>query len=208
MTRGERTVTGGSLSGDHEGELVAAPCAPVGVLKTVTHITADVLLVNLEPVTGTIVVLDVAGSLGHVDLERTGVLDLVVVGLESNAIQQLDTRVFSGIGVGLPRSSGDGGDLGGRTGALSILVAAECVGGNQSGVVTTVGVDAVVVATNVLPLGSHLPVQDEGVEGVVGGRNREEGGEGDGVEEHGDWWCWILLVLEVLSVDDGDERKH
>lgn len=79
------TLSGRSAVGDVEEELVLAPGAPILVLDTVAHVTADGALVNLEPITGTVVALDAARGLGHVHLHWAGVLNEAVVGLESNA---------------------------------------------------------------------------------------------------------------------------
>ena len=61
----DEVLARGDLSGHLEGELLHLPGNPVTVGGRAGAVTP---LGNLEPVAGSVVVADVAGGLGHVDL--------------------------------------------------------------------------------------------------------------------------------------------
>jgi hypothetical protein len=61
----DEVLAGGDLGGHLEGELLHLPGNPVAIGGRAGPVTP---LGNLEPVAGSVVVADVAGGLGHVDL--------------------------------------------------------------------------------------------------------------------------------------------
>lgn len=63
----DEVLTSGDLGGHLEGELLHLPGDPVAIGGRARSVTP---LGNLEPVAGSVVVADVAGCLGHVDLLR------------------------------------------------------------------------------------------------------------------------------------------
>jgi hypothetical protein len=75
VLRTDEVVTVGNALGNLEGDAVLGPCAP-SLLLDVTGWVTDSFLVNLEPVTGTVVGSSGGGCLGHVDLTRARVLHL------------------------------------------------------------------------------------------------------------------------------------
>lgn len=61
----DEVLAGGDLCGHLKGELLHLPGNPVAIGCRAGAVTP---LGNLEPVAGSVVVADVAGGLGHVDL--------------------------------------------------------------------------------------------------------------------------------------------
>lgn len=76
----DKILTGRSILGDLEGRSVLTPSAPVGILQAIGNVFADTLLVYLEPIPRSVVGLDIAGCLGHVDLQRPRVLHRSTIG--------------------------------------------------------------------------------------------------------------------------------
>lgn len=74
MLDADEVLAGGRVGGDLERRGVLVPGAPVGVFEALLRdVVAEAFLVHFEPVAGAVVLLDVAGGFGHVDLEGAGV---------------------------------------------------------------------------------------------------------------------------------------
>jgi hypothetical protein len=184
--RSDEILSRRGTSGDLERDAVVAPGAPVRILQTVRSASADGLLVDLEPVARAIVLAGRAGGLGHVDLNRTGMLHRGSVGeLEADGVAGSDRSCF-----------------GSFSGGESALVAAEIVvEGRDGGRVDELGRHVLLLAgvlADVLPASRDLAVEDEFVEDVVGRDRWGQGQDGGGsnVELHDE-----SAFLEVLSGD-------
>jgi hypothetical protein len=181
----EVLAVGGTLGDLDIGgrRVVVAP----GVLGEVTAGVADTLLHDLEPVTVTLVGLDIATGVGHVSQSRSGVTHLATDSeLEGDHITSLDI-----------------GNLGLATSASGTLVADDVLTISE-GVVADVGgrvggeLDGVVLGstgevTDVLERSGVLAVDGGNLEEVVGRSDLREGSESDGGELH----------FERLVVEDG-----
>lgn len=168
----------GGILGDLGRNPVPVVGAP-GVAGEVT-VAADTLLEDLEPVARTVVGLDAARGLGHIDKGRTRVLEL---GTDS----QLEADLLTGV---------HGEDLGLAGGGESALVAND-IGSIDGGSITDVGsrvggeldrvvLDSTARLANVLESRGGGASDDVGVEEVVGGCHLGSGSDGESRELHSD----------------------
>lgn len=104
MLHADKILSGRRVLGDLERRGILAPCAPILVLDPLGGVGAEPFLVDLEPVAGAVVRPDVAGSLGHVDLQRTRVLHLGAVRKLKAELRAGGHLVYLGIGGGLHRA--------------------------------------------------------------------------------------------------------
>lgn len=151
----EKVLAVGSVLGDVELDDVLVPRAPSIAAKVLRGV-ADACLVDLEPVTVTLVGLSGAGSLGEVGQAGTGVLH-----------GSADSELEADLGTGL-----DLGGLGLASVGEGALVADDVVQVRGRVVTDVLPLDGVVLGrtsagTNVLVAGSLLAVDDELVEEVV-----------------------------------------
>jgi hypothetical protein len=181
----EVLAIGGTL-GDLDiggGRVVVAP----GVLGEVTAGVADTLLHDLEPVTVTLVGLDIATGVGHVSQSRSGVTHLSTdTELEGDHITSLDIGDLS-VGTG-----GGGTLVADDVLAISERVVAD-IGGRVGGELDGVVLGSTGEVTDVLERSGVLAVDGGNLEEVVGRSDLREGSESDGGELH----------FERLVVEDG-----
>lgn len=177
LETGEVLAVRGVL-GDLGGDPVTVVVAPSGGGEVTT--VTDTKLVDLEPVTGTVVGLDGARGLGEVDELRTRVLEL---GTDS----ELEADLLTGV---------DGQDLGVATVLVGTLVADD-IGSIDVGVVTDVGrrvggeLDGVVGdrtggLADVLEGRLLLTSLNVGVEEVMSRGHLGDGSEGESGNLHSD----------------------
>ncbi|KAI6774334.1 hypothetical protein HG531_001183 [Fusarium graminearum] len=188
----EVLAIGGTL-GDLDiggGRVVVAP----GVLGEVTAGVADTLLHDLEPITVTLVGLDIATGGGHVGQSRSGVTHLGTnTELEGDHITSLDIGNLS-------RSTLGGGTL-----------VADDVLAISEGVVADIGrrvgreLDGVVLGrtgevSDVLERSRVLAVDGGDVEEVVGRGDLGKGSEGDSRELHFERFEKLRMVKKLLGL--------
>lgn len=162
----------GSVLGDRGSDSVLVVAAPGGAGEVTA--AAVTLIKDLEPRARSVVRLDAAGSGGHVDQGRAGVLEL---GTNS----ELEGNVLAGV---------DGQDLDLAT-SLSATLVADDIGTVGGGAITDVGgrvggeLDGVVRdlasgRADVFELRLGNTTNEVGVEEVVGGGHLGDGAEDDG----------------------------
>ena len=195
----EVLAVGGTL-GDLDVERGGVVVAP-GVLGEVTTSVADTLLHDLEPVTVTLVGLDITTGVRHVGQGRSGVTHLATDSeLEGDHITGLDI-----------------GNLSGSTVAGSTLVADDVltiservvadIGGRVGGELDGVVLGSTGEVTDVLERSRVLAVDGGNLEEVVGRSDLREGSESDGRELHFErlvvedskiaWFAgdWLVIVV-------------
>lgn len=156
VLRANKVLSIRNVRGNSELDPVLVPGAP-GIGLNVLAGVADALLVDLEPVTVTLILVGSTRSLGHVHETRTRVL-------HGGTDAKLHGKLGSSLDLGRLGLTGEG---------EGPLVAAEVghVGGHVIAGVFPFGrvvLFGTGVGTNVLVGGGFLTVDDEGVEEVMG----------------------------------------
>jgi hypothetical protein len=152
------------VAGQDKADLGLVPAAPIAILQRVLR-AADDILVHLEPITITLVVADVAGSLRHVDGHGAGMQDLAIV-------PQLEADALAGV---------NGPDLCARSVGKGARVAAEV----SARIEEVLGrLNVIVVLTDVLPVIGPLAVDSKDAVYVVT-LDRRDGAE-EGHRESGE----------------------
>jgi hypothetical protein len=188
----EVLAVGGTLGDLDIGgrRVVVAP----GVLGEVTAGVADTLLHDLEPVTVTLVRLDIAASVGHVGQSRSGVAHLATnTELEGDHITSLDIGDLS-LGTG----------TGGTLVADDVLTISERVvadvlsgvGGELDGVV----LGSTSEVSDVLERSRVLTVDGGDLEEVVGRGDLREGSKGESRELHVERLVELRIVKKLLGL--------
>jgi hypothetical protein len=188
----EVLAIGGTL-GDLDiggGRVVVAP----GVLGEVTAGVADTLLHDLEPVTVTLVGLDIATGVGHVSQSRSGVTHLSTdTELEGDHITSLDIGDLS-VGTG-----GGGTLVADDVLAISERVVAD-IGGRVGGELDGVVLGRTGEVTDVLERSRVLAVDGGDVKEVVGRGDLRKGSKGESRELHFERFEKLGMVEKLLGL--------
>jgi hypothetical protein len=182
----DEVLSVGSVLGDLGSDPVTVVVAPGGGGEVTT--VADTLLVDLEPLARSVVGLDAAGGLGHVDQTGAGVLELSTDSqLEANLLAGVDSQDLSLAGRGESALVANNiGTVDGR----AITDIGSGVRGELDGVV----LDSTARLANVLEGRLSSTANDVGVEEVVSGGHLGDGSEGEGGNLHSD-----RAVMNVLE---------
>lgn len=189
----EEVLTIGGTLGDLDiggGRVVVAP----GVLGEVTTGVANTLLHDLEPVTVTLVGLDIATSVGHVSQGRSGVAHLATnTELEGDHITSLD---IGNLGRG---TLGGGTLVADDVLTISERVVAD-VGGRVGGELDGVVLGSTGEVSDVLERSRVLAVDGGNLEEVVGRSDLREGSKGESRELHVERLRVLRIVKKLLGL--------